>query len=244
MVNKYNEKLGNTPIFGMIHLAGDNPDERVIRALDEISVFEEEGIDGCIIENYHGNRTDIKNVLEKLQDTGTTIKIGVNVLPNNFESAYEFTRKYNLGFIQLDVISGNYVHHDFNGDLINPDYYKRLRRSNPDVFVMGGVHPKYYKPIPGSDLKTDLETGVKRADAIVVTGTATAISTPLSKIQNFRRIIGDYPLIVGSGLNSENAFEQLSIADGGIVGDSLKVDKFKIRDIMDIVREVRRNKEC
>ena len=86
-----------------------------------------------------------------------------------------------------------------------------------------------------------------RADAIVVTGAGTGKETPLRKIQDFRRIIGDHPLIVGAGLIPDNAYDQLSIADGAIVGSSLKmqndtrmpVDRSRIRDLMAVVTDVR-----
>jgi uncharacterized protein len=248
MVKKFNEHLGNTPIFGMIHLAGDSFEDRVTRALDEIKIFEEEGINGCIVENYHGNPVCVEEVFKRLVDTKTKLKVGVNILPNDYESAFYIANKYGAKFIQLDVISGTYL----NGCLCEPSRYSSFRKSNPDVFVMGGVHPKYYTPIPGSNLRLDLETGVKRADAIVVTGRGTGVETPLSKIQEFRGIINDYPLIDGAGLNPENAYSQLLICDAGIVGSYLKVknktenrlDIHKIRDFMDVVKDVRREKEC
>ena len=46
------------PIIGMIHLAGRDSSEKVERALDEIVIYEEEGLDGVIIEDYHGSPDD------------------------------------------------------------------------------------------------------------------------------------------------------------------------------------------
>ena len=40
------------PIIGMIHLAGDTQKEKVSRALEELELYEQEGVDGAIIENY------------------------------------------------------------------------------------------------------------------------------------------------------------------------------------------------
>ena len=40
----------------------------------------------------------------------------------------------------------------------------------------------------------------------------------MGKINEFSRLLGDFPLIVGAGLTAETCAEQLSVADGGIVG--------------------------
>ena len=60
---RYHQVFGKIPILGMIHLAGDKP---VKRALEELAIFEEEGVDGAIIENYHGT---IWNVIETFKET-------------------------------------------------------------------------------------------------------------------------------------------------------------------------------
>ena len=83
-----------------------------------------------------------------------------------------------------------------------------------------------------------------------MTGSGTGVETPSEKIRMFRETIKDYPLIVGAGLNSQNAYEQLAIANGAIVGSSLKVggqtqnplDVGRIRELMAVVKQVREEK--
>ncbi len=62
-MNKFRALFHNTPIIGMIHLAGNDP---VKRALEEIAIYEEEGVDGVIVENYHGSKMDVVKTLEEL----------------------------------------------------------------------------------------------------------------------------------------------------------------------------------
>ena len=50
----------------------------------------------------------------------------------------------------------------------------------------------------------------------------TGQETSMKKIQEFRDIIGDFPLIVGAGLTAENCTKQFAVADGGIVGSWVK----------------------
>lgn len=220
----------NKPVFGMIHLH-PHPATRdaVTTAVDEIHILNEGGFDGCIIENYHGGVDDVILTLKAIEkETFTNFKIGINILPNNFELAFELTAKYKIDFIQLDYVAGSYSKRTIDGEL-----YSKLKNTT----VLGGVWPKYYTPDKGSDLSKDLEVAKIRAEAVVVT---TGIETSYDKIYNFKRFLGDHPLIVGAGLNVENVKEQLALADGGIVGSSIKpynmtpkkIDKQLVKDFI------------
>lgn len=241
--NNYNLVFGKIPIFGMIHLAGQNP---VTRALEELAIFEEEGIDGAIVENYHGSVQDVIETLQETHKRELGVVIGVNILPNDFYQSLPLAQKYGANFIQLDHVAGIY----HSGEL-NFESYRAVKNKHPDIIVLGGVWPKYYRPIEGSDLEKDLKTGIKRAEAIVVTGAGTGKETPLSKIKRFGEIIGDHPLIIGAGLTPDNAYEQLCLSNGAIVGTSLKmndnthnlIDRRRVRDFMSVVKEAREYRE-
>lgn len=239
--NLYDKVFNKIPILGMIHLAGDEPVER---ALAEITIYEEEGLDGVIIENYHGSLEDITQTLKKTSTMNPGIVIGVNVLPNEFIQAFTLTHRYDADFIQIDYVAGKYS----KGEL-DFESYSSCKEKYPDIIVLGGVWPKYYNPVEGSDLETDLRMAKSRAEAVVVTGSGTGLETPLSKIKKFREILGEHPLVVGAGLTVDNAYEQLCISDGAIVGSFFKkggdtrnpVDRGKIRDFMSIVSDARKH---
>jgi len=208
----------NKPIFGMIHLH-PGPRGVVDRAIKEIGILEREGVDGAIIENYHGTSGDIMEVMMELGKS--KIKIGFNVLPNDFKRAYNFASYFNADFIQLDYVSGSYQRCE--------DFDKRgfmtYRKRFPNIKVLGGVWPKYYYPNKGSVLEDDIKEAIKLTDAIVVTGSGAGKETPLEKVSKFRELCGDHPLIIGSGLDSSNVTDQLEVANGGIVGSAFKMDK-------------------
>lgn len=217
--NKFYEVFGyKPPKIAMIHLAGKEiGEDPVNRALDEIEIYETGGIDAIIVENYHGSIFDVERTLEKIKNCGTGLIVGINILPNEYTVAFDMAEKYGADFIQMDYVAGRY----YQGEL-NANIYERCREKYPDIVVLGGVWPKYYTPIQGSDLELDLKKGMDRADAIVVTGEGTGIETSIEKIDRFREIIDDFPLIVGAGVTPDNAHEQLENADGVIVGSSLK----------------------
>jgi predicted TIM-barrel enzyme len=241
--NRYNQVFGKIPILGMIHLAGQNP---VKRALEELTLFEEEGVDGAIIENYHGSVKDVIATLQETSKRKQNVVLGVNVLPNEFHQSLPLAQKYGADFVQLDQIAGTY-----RSGQLDFKHYKEVKRQYPEIIVLGGVWPKYYHPIEGSDLETDLKTGIQRAEAIVVTGAGTGKETPFDKIKRFREIIGEHLLVIGAGLTPKNAYEQLCISNGAIVGTSLKLDdktynpmdRQRVRDFMSVVKEARQYQE-
>ncbi len=237
-------------IIGMLHLAGGTDKDIVNRALREADIYEKEGLAGAIVENYHGSIGDVMRVTTALNTRQRKLIIGVNVLPNNYVDSFSIAKKYGARFIQLDRVAGTYRGRKGREELpaldCQKEYFK-ARMGYPEILVLGGVWPKYYIPVASSSLKNDLKNGMFLSDAIVVTGKGTGIETPISKILEFRRIIGEsFPLIVGAGVTTDNVHRQLGIADAAIVGSYFKhrgntyegVDKLKVRTFMDVVREI------
>lgn len=92
------------------------------------------------------------------------------------------------------------------------------------------------------------EGSMCKTDAVVVTDAGTGINTDMEKIREFRNVLGDFPLFGGAGLTAETYREQLSVADGAIVGSWFKkdgitvapVDPERVKQFMSIVKEMRR----
>ena len=208
-------------IIGMIHLSGVTRAQKIKRALLEIEIYQQCGLSGCIVENYHGTTADVVEALEEIDmNVDNSFKVGINILPNDFELALDLADEYG-DFIQIDHIAGEYEH----GKPIGPSDMKAKERF-PNVVILGGVWPKYYTPIQTSSLKTDVLVGMGRSDALVVSGQGTGKETPLPKIKTFRKFIGErYPLIVGAGVDQWNIAEQMEYADGAIVGSCFKLGK-------------------
>lgn len=245
MKNKlYDLFLVQKPIIGMIHLAGNTSEEKVKRALEELIIYQEEGVDGAIIEDYHGDSNDVYETLKESSKLDLEIIRGVNLLRNpylGFKLAYDFDAR----FVQFDSVQTKDL------DL---EKYQRQKLSYPNILVFGGVGFKYIGPT-GNPLEKDLEEAKPRCEVIVTTGDATGSETPITKLQNYKKLLNDFPLITGAGVNLNNVYEQLNVADGAIIGSSFKpstkdhpsgdtrlpVDRKKVRDGMDVVKEVRVN---
>ena len=229
------ERTNAKRIIGMIHLAGGVP-----RALEEIALYQRHGLAGALVENYHGSVRDIERTLGEARERGVTIPLGVNILPNEFETAYDLAERYGASFIQLDHVAGMYARRE----PLDVERYGVARASHPTIEVFGGVWPKYYRPVPGSNLADDIRDGCARADVLVVTGEATGVDVPLEKIQQFRAL-STRPLCIGAGIGLYNAREQLALADGAIVGSYFKdgdtnapVDEERVQALMKVVHSI------
>lgn len=228
-INKRNfERAFETqkPIIGMIHLKGKDDKEIFRAAINEIETLINSGIDAVMIENYFGEVYNVEEVLEYLSEYRDKLIYGVNVL-GDYYKAYELADKYGASFIQVDSIAG---HLDRNDDRSFEEEIGRLRKHS-DTYLLGGVRFKYQPYLSNRTLEQDLIIAMRRCDAIVVTGDTTGQETSLDKIKKFRKIIGDFPLVVGAGLTAANCNEQLIIADGGIVGSYLKDNHLDYGDV-------------
>lgn len=209
------------PVFGMLHLKGNGGAEILETAKAEAGILLDNGASAVIVENYFGSAEDVASVLQYLQNEKSGAVYGVNVLDND-ALGFEYANKYGAAFIQLDSVAGHLTPEEDEG------FNEQLAalRKNSSAFVLGGVRFKYQPYKSGRTLEQDLKIAMGRCDAVVVTGDGTGMNTPLDKISSFREILGDFPLIIGAGVTPENCKEQLSAADGAIVGSYFK-DTYK-----------------
>jgi uncharacterized protein len=198
-------------ILGMIHLAGDSSSEKVKRALEELLLYESEGVDGAIIEDYHGEMNDVRETLKQSQRLNMKIVRGVNLLRNPYQS-FVIAHEYGAQFIQLDSVQDEHL---FMAQ------YSAKRHEYQDLVVLGGVGFKY-QSASKLPLGVALRQARTRCEVIVTTGSGTGIETPLEKLYDYKAYLCEFPLIVGAGVTAQNVHQQLLIADGAIIGSYFK----------------------
>lgn len=215
-------------LIGMIHLAGNSRESKIYRALEELTIYDKHGFDGVIIEDYHGTSDEVEEVLKESRSMKLNLVKGVNILRNPY-SSFHLAQSFDAKFVQFDSVQ--------TPDL-DLDMYEQLREKYSEIHVLGGVRFKYTQDT-GNSLERDLEESKSRCEAIVTTGVGTGIETPIEKLEKFRRLLGNFPLISGAGVNNQNVKEQLRVADGAIIGSYFKrgntrnyIDEKRILDLM------------
>lgn len=74
----------------------------------------------------------------------------------------------------------------------------------------------------GRTLTEDLKIGMGRCDAVVCTGEGTGLATPMDKVEKFKQILGDFPVIIGAGVTIDMVEACRRNSDGVIVGSWFK----------------------
>lgn len=242
------------PIIGMIHVFGVKKDEQIRQALDDLQKMQD-FVDGVIIENYGWGFMDfnlafdfcfrITKEIAEIVVKNSKIPVGINILPNDYRKSFRVADEVGCKFIQMDHIVGKF----HNCEPVNSGEFLEARNIFPNIAVLGGIHPKYYRLIDEKkEIGDSADEAKKLADAIVVTGRWTGGEADIQDLKTVKLVIDDTPLIVGSGINVKNVAVQLKIADGAIVGTALKrngvvkgepVDVDMVKNLMEEVKRLR-----
>ena len=208
--------MDKKPLIGMIHTGCMHGEDMLDTAKREIEIYLKYGV-YPLIENYFGTSADCEKVLVWLQEYHPKAVYGVNILGDPYE-AFLLARAYGAKFIQIDSVCG---HLEPDRDDEYADELKAMRKKT-DVVLLGGVRFKYQPVRSNRSQVEDLLLGKERCDAIVCSGEGTGIPTPMGKVQEFKSILGDFPLIVGAGVTIDTIGETFNEADGVIVGSWIK----------------------
>ena len=148
-----------------------------------------------------------------------------------------------------EVLTGTY---ESDMGLWNPDAggFARFRANigAGDVRVFYNVVPEFASPL-GSRTPVELAHSTvvsSLADVILVSGKMAGSEADLSVIEAIKEKV-DVPVLVNTGVKLHNVEEYLSVADGAIVGSSLKVDGYtwnpvdpeRVKAFMEKVKSIR-----
>ena len=94
-----------------------------------------------------------------------------------------------------------------------------------EVALFDNIAPEFASAI-GSRGIADRARGAAylRLDAVLISGPAAGVSFEMSDLQQAKTAVPDLPVIANTGVRAEHIAEIFKVADGVIVGTSLKVD--------------------
>jgi len=152
------------------------------------------------------------------------LEVGVNVLRNDARGALGVCAATGASFLRVNVLCGAAA---TDQGVITGDAAALLReraRVAPSVKIFADVHVKHATPIGETSLvESAAETaGRGGADALILTGSRTGSPPQSEELDTVRERVGEHPVLIGSGLDVQNAGALLRVASGAIVGSSLK----------------------
>jgi membrane complex biogenesis BtpA family protein len=209
--------------------------ERVLRDADALA---EGGVDGIFIENFGDvpffpDRVPAATVAQMavLADrlrTRVDLPLGINVLRNDGRSALAIAQAVGAAFVRVNVLSharltDQGVIQSIAHDLLR----ERAALGATGVRICADVSVKESVPLAsGLSIEDETDDLIHRglADAVIVSGANTGSGADVEELRRVRGMAGEVPVFVGSGVSIANVQRFLPLADGFIVGTSLKVD--------------------
>jgi membrane complex biogenesis BtpA family protein len=232
------------PVIAMLHLAalpGDPGFDSsagiravVERAKEELAALQEGGVDGVMVSNEFSlpylTKTEPITAITMARVIGEllsdfTVPYGVNVLWDGRASIdlavatgaqwvrEIFTGVYASDFGLWDTNVGEVARH-------------RHRVGGAGVKLLFNIVPESAVYLADRDLASVTATTVfaTKPDAICVSGLTAGASTDTQALRVVKDNAGAVPVFVNTGVRAHNAAEQLSIADGAVVGTYFKED--------------------
>jgi membrane complex biogenesis BtpA family protein len=230
-------------IIGVVHLpplpgypASPGIEKVIEKALRDLEALESGPVDGVLVENEmdrpHRNEAAretiaaMTRVARELVCAASRTQIGVEILLNDPEASIAAAAMAGASFIRTDYFVDPMERPEHGGTMrIDPEGLLRYRRSldAESLLVLADVQVKYARMLVERSLAESARLAREAgADAVVVTGTRTGEPPSLAELEEAQSGAGGIPVLVGSGLSSSNAAALLRIADGAIVGTSLK----------------------
>ena len=243
---KLNRSLRNLfgtgkPVIGCIHLLplpgaplyAGAMEEVFRKALEETEILVKNGVHGLIVENFRDKPffpgrippetvASLAAVGREILKRGR-VPVGVNALRSDGESAMAVATAIGADFIRVNVHMSAVVSEQ---GLIQGASHRTLRLRSAlksKVLIFADVGVKHAAPLADRGLAIETRDLTERglADAIIVSGEMTGEETKVSDVDVARNHT-DLPVLIGSGVTTENIHKVYGKADGFIVGSYFK----------------------
>jgi membrane complex biogenesis BtpA family protein len=233
------------PVIGMVHCwplpgapgyRGYGMEAILEAAVCDARRLAEGGVDGLIVENMWdlpfraGPRLQPESiaahaVVARAVHDAVPLPLGVNVVHNGGVALLGIALAAGARFIRVCMFTGAGVWDagDWDQGCAADLLRRRADLGAEEIKVFADVDKKHSVRFPGIDLERHIEwTAFFGADALIVSGRMTGCAPALDKVRRARELCKERPLLVGSGVDEGNVAAFLEVADGVIVGTSLK----------------------
>jgi membrane complex biogenesis BtpA family protein len=254
-------------VIGMVHLPplpgsarwGGDMDAVSAAALRDAAALAEGGAAAILVENFgdapfSGGRVGPDTVAAMgavAREVGRAVRLpmGVNVLRSDGLAALAVAVAAGARFIRVNVHVGAMLTDQGIIQGMAHELLRARRLLGVDVRILADVQTKHAAPLAAVPIEQEARDCVERglADGLIVSGVATGEPTAVGDLKRVRDAVPGVPVLVGSGATPETAAELLAVADGLIVGTSVKrdgvvghpVDAARVRRLVEAARSAR-----
>jgi membrane complex biogenesis BtpA family protein len=231
------------PAIGMVHLRPlpgspgcEEPLRQIISAaLRDAEAIVEGGMDGLLVENLGDAPffpTDVPPItIASMTAVATELRrrfelpMGINVLRNDSRAAMAIATASGASFIRVNILCGARV---TDQGVISGQAHLLLRDRRQlgadAIQIWADVQVKHSGPLAPRPLQDEVVETLLRgqADAVIITGPSTSRAASVRELSDAKQAAGESPVLVGSGVTADNLHQWKPLADGYIVGSSLK----------------------
>jgi len=230
------------PVVGMLHLKplpgspiydGSGIDNVITTALKDAESLVKGKVNGLEVENFNDPSyfpnvappetvASMAIVAREIRNKFSNIPLGICVLSDPIASI-AIAHVIHAQFIRATFFTEAAV--DVSGLVLRrPHEILRFRKFlDPTIKIFADVHIKHSAPLAQRPIEESAyDAAYFLADAVLISGKHTGFPTPAEDVKKVKAVLPDFPVLVGSGLNTDNVKELFRYADGAIVGTSLK----------------------
>ena len=249
----YAEVFTRKPIIGMVHLMplpgspGYSGSMAAIEeaAMQDLRALEAGGADSFIIENFGDVPYATSNApvtmaamtsVAALVAKEAKLPFGINVQFNCVDQEWALAYATGASFIRVEAFVENRVGVHGVTYAAAPEL-RRLQAAYPaKTMIFADVNTKHTFPLVDQPLDFSVHEAIESgADALIVTGLLTGQSPTVEDVREFKKLARSMPVLLGSGVNTANAREFFEVADGAIIGSSIKING-NVNDRVDVER--------
>lgn len=232
---------GKRFVIGMVHCLplpgtagyGGNLEQVYAQAVQDAKTLEDAGVDAVIVENMGDGpfgicldtvqRVTLTVAAQKVREA-VSLPVGIDAAFCDYEASLAIAVAVGAAFVRIPVFVDTV---EFYGGIITPCarncmlYRRQLGAEH--VMVLADIQVKHTNMLlPHVTMEQSAKNAAEcGADAIIVTGSSIGTETPIEMISRVKQVTS-LPVIAGSGVNADNIARQLDIADGAVIGSSLK----------------------
>ena len=237
------------PLLGYKNFPGI---KKIIKvALSDIEKLEKAGFGGALVDNHthphvikatSGMIASFSTVMIELVKK-TKIPLGVQFLIDDPEASLAIAKVSGASFIRTD----------FFVDKVKTEYGIMLPRAKEivnykkgifakNVLILADVQVKHAKMLEKKSIAKSVKQAFSAgADAVIVTGAWTGVAPEISKIIKAKKVAGIKPVIIGSGLNLQNAKELLKECNGALVGTAVRYgSRIDFKKACNLIKEIKK----
>lgn len=247
-------------VIGMVHLLPlpgnaayrDNKEEIIENAIKDAHALLEGGVDAIALENFSDwpqYSTEIPleayslmlRIATQIKEF-CTVSFGVNIEMNAFVQEWAMAYAVDADFIRLEAFVDNRAGSFGYIEACSTPLAKLMRDFPAKTKLFTDVHTAETYGVPEVPINELAGNAINHdSDAIIVTENDQCKRITVEDVKSMREAVGDFPIIVGSGVKPDNVLAYFEYADAVIVGRGFKtgesIDLSKVKEFMQIVRE-------